>query len=153
MVTIQTVTEQEQQLQFDSFSNQTALALGAALVKLATTRNNSVTIDITRNRQQLFHAAMPGTAIDNDAWLQRKINTVYQFGTSSLKCQLEMEQKNQSFEDATLLDHHQFAAAGGAFPVTIKGTGVIGTIAVSGLESKQDHQLIIDCLQEFLPAD
>lgn len=150
MVNIKEVEAQEKKYQFNDFSNETALQLGAKLAQLAFSRSNSVTIDITRARQQLFHAAMPGTAIDNDQWLKRKINTVYEFGTSSLRCQLDMEDRDQSLEDATLLDKHLFAAAGGAFPVNVKKTGFVGTIAVSGLASEEDHQLIIDCLEEFL---
>ncbi|GHP13277.1 UPF0303 protein [Lentilactobacillus fungorum] len=150
MPTIEEVTQEERTLQFTKFDNQTALELGYQLVQLAQNRRAAVTIDITRNRQQLFHAALPGTAIDNDEWLKRKINTVYQFGVSSLHKQLEMEEQGRTIEEASLVNKFQFAAAGGCFPVILKGTGLIGTIAVSGMASEEDHQLIVDCLTDFL---
>ncbi len=83
MPTMAEVVAEEATLQFTKFDNQTALAIGNQLVALAQERHAAVTIDITRCRQQLFHAALPGTAIDNDEWLKRKINVVYQFGVSS----------------------------------------------------------------------
>ncbi|KRL95461.1 heme-degrading domain-containing protein [Levilactobacillus hammesii] len=144
------VQADEAALQFSQFSNTTALQLGAQLVARAQAQNAAVTIDITRNRQQLFHAAMPGTAIDNDKWLQRKINTVYEYGTSSLRKQLEMTARGQTLEEAAALDGHDYAAAGGGFPVVLRGTGLIGSIAVSGLASGEDHQLIVETLREFL---
>lgn len=149
MPTMAEVQAEEADLQFTQFSNETALQIGQQLVALARERQAAVTIDITRNRQQLFHAAMPGTAIDNDKWLQRKINTVYEYGTSSLHKQLEMAARGQTLEEAAALDARHYAAAGGGFPVIIKGTGLVGSIAVSGLASEEDHQLIVDELHAF----
>ena len=37
-----------------------------------------------RNGQLLFHAALPGTAADHDAWLARKARVADRFGMSSL---------------------------------------------------------------------
>ncbi|ANZ65209.1 hypothetical protein AYR62_14725 [Secundilactobacillus paracollinoides] len=150
MPTMAEVVAEEATLQFTKFDNQTALAIGNQLVALAQERHAAVTIDITRCRQQLFHAALPGTAIDNDEWLKRKINVVYQFGVSSLHKQLEMTAQGRSIEEASLVNKYQFAAAGGCFPVVLKDTGLIGTIAVSGMASEEDHQLIVDELTAFL---
>ena len=41
-------------------------------VETARRENKVVTIDVTVNGQQLFHAALPGTSPDNDQWVQRK---------------------------------------------------------------------------------
>jgi len=43
-----------------------------------------------------------------------------------------------------------YACCGGGFPLTVKNTGVIGTICVSGLPHTQDHQVIVDTLREYL---
>lgn len=150
MLTITDVAKQETTLQFNHFTNDDAWVLGNQLVARAQAKRAAVTIDITRCHQQLFHAALPGTAIDNDQWLQRKINTVYHFGQSSLALQLKCEQEHRSLEEASLLPAKDYAAAGGAFPINIIGTGLVGTIAVSGMLSEEDHQLIVDCLSDFL---
>ncbi|GAK31386.1 hypothetical protein WOSG25_090840 [Weissella oryzae SG25] len=146
---LETVVAQEAKLQFDQFDNDTALEIGYRLVKLAQAEAAPVTIDITRAHQQLFHAALAGTALDNDKWLQRKINTVYNFGSSSLALQIKMTSEQRSLEEASLLNKFEYAAAGGAFPVNVKGTGLVGTIAVSGMRSEEDHQLIVDCLENY----
>ena len=47
--------QQEEEIQFTSFTNDTALAVGMALLQEARKRGKPVTIDITRSGQQLFH--------------------------------------------------------------------------------------------------
>ncbi len=64
--------DQERRLTFPRFDNETALALGSMLVDTARARGLPVTIDERRAGQQLFHAALPGTAADNDEWVRRK---------------------------------------------------------------------------------
>src|SRR6266852_536948 len=55
--------QQEEEIQFASFSNDTALAVGMAMLKEARKRGKPVAIDITRSGLQLFHFAMAGTSI------------------------------------------------------------------------------------------
>jgi uncharacterized protein (UPF0303 family) len=54
------------------------------IVTAARAQNAPVAIDIARNGQQLFHAALPGPSADNDDWIQRKARVVQRCGTSSL---------------------------------------------------------------------
>ena len=75
---------QEAELQFKSFSNEDALELGLAMVERARSRGLSVTVDISRAGQQLFHYACPGTSADNDQWIIRKSRAVLRFGHSSM---------------------------------------------------------------------
>ena len=60
--------QQEEEIQFSSFNNDMAFAIGTALLDAARSKGKGVTIDITRNGQQLFHFAMQGTSRDNDVW-------------------------------------------------------------------------------------
>jgi uncharacterized protein (UPF0303 family) len=75
--------EQEERLQFTKFDNETALALGQHLLAAARERGLPVTISVRRNGQRLFHAALPGTSPDNDAWIERKSRVVDRYGHSS----------------------------------------------------------------------
>ncbi len=75
------VAQQERELRFATFSNDDAWELGTLLVELAMERDLAVTVDIRRGRQQLFHAARPGTSPDNDSWIERKARVVERFGT------------------------------------------------------------------------
>lgn len=142
--------QHEEELQFTHFTNETALELGLALLREARTRTKPVTIDIARNGQQLFHYAMQGTSADNDEWIRRKNHVVNRFGHSSLYMGTYLKQAGQTMEEKYLISSREFAAHGGAFPLIIKGVGVVGTITVSGLPQKEDHELVVTTLRQFL---
>jgi len=140
----------EESLQFRRFDNDTAWALGQALVAAARERGAGVTVDIRRGDQQLFHAALPGTAADNDAWIERKNRVVRRFGHSSFYVGSLLREEDLSIEQKFLLDERRYAAHGGAFPVIVRDVGVVGTVTVSGLPQAEDHRLVVEVLREFL---
>ena len=144
------IEEQEHRLVFTGFDNDDAWRLGNVLAELARARAAAVTIDIRRNGQQLFHLALPGTSADNDAWIQRKVRTVDRYGHSSYLVGLRFHAKGSTFEESSRLDPDSYAAHGGAFPITIAGTGPVGTVAVSGLPQADDHDLVVTALEAFL---
>ena len=45
-----------------------------------------------------------------------------------------------------------YAAHGGAFPILLRGTGCIGTVAVSGLPQLEDHRLVVEALEAVLAS-
>jgi uncharacterized protein (UPF0303 family) len=141
---------EEEELQFDRFDNDAAWELGGRLVAAARAGGHGVTVDIRCGDQQLFHAALPGTSADNDAWIERKNRVVRRFGHSSFYIGRLHERAGTSFADRELVDPEQFAAHGGAFPLIVRDVGVIGTITVSGLPQEDDHRLVVAVLREFL---
>ena len=58
---LKNLLEEEAELQFDSFNEDTAWEIGSQFVARAKRENLPITIDITRAGQQLFHASRPGT--------------------------------------------------------------------------------------------
>ena len=74
---------EEEELQFRAFTNDTALRLGLLFTDVARRQGKSITIDIARNGQMLFHHALHGTSADNDAWIERKKRVVDRYGHSS----------------------------------------------------------------------
>jgi uncharacterized protein (UPF0303 family) len=143
---------QEAELQFERFDHDTAWALGVALVDAARADEAPLVVDIRRNGQQLFHFALPGTAADNDAWIARKTRVVDRFGHSSFFVGERARREGTTFEAQMRLDPDAYAAHGGAFPLTVRGVGVVGTIAVSGLPQLEDHELVVRVLRAFLAA-
>lgn len=141
---------QEAELPFRRFPNDAALELGLALLQGAGEFSKPVTIDITRNGQQLFHYAMPGTSRDNDEWIRRKNNVVNRFGHSSYYIGTTLKVADKTMEEKYLLSSHEFAAHGGAFPLIIRDVGVVGTITVSGLPQRDDHELVVTTLRHFI---
>jgi uncharacterized protein (UPF0303 family) len=141
---------QESRLVFDRFDEQTAWDLGVALRQAGLAAELPIAISIRRNGQQLFHAALPGSSADNDGWLARKSAVVDRYGRSSLRVGEEFRVRGESFDEDSRLDVTLFAAHGGAFPILVRGTGCIGTVAVSGLPQLEDHQLVVEALEAAL---
>ena len=143
---------QEERLQFSEFANETALQLGLKLVERAKAEGKAVTVDICRNGQQLFHFALAGTSADNDAWIRRKNNVVNRYGLSSYHVGTRFRAKGRPFDESSRLDPDEYAAHGGAFPITVRDVGVVGTVTVSGLPEVEDHEFVVRVLGEFLSA-
>ena len=143
------VRGEEDEIQFGTFSNALALRIGLRLVEVATEAGQAVTIDIMRGEQQLFHHALEGTSADNDSWIQRKNRVVRRFGHSSFYMGLYYRSQDTTLQEKSLLDPREFAPHGGAFPLTIRGVGVVGTVTVSGLPQEEDHKLVVKVLREF----
>jgi uncharacterized protein (UPF0303 family) len=141
---------QEEELRFSSFTNDDAWELGSALVSTARREQLGVAIDITRNGQQLFHAALPGTSPDNDSWIARKARVVNRFGHSSLYVREDSLSRGTTAEEEFGLDPALFAAHGGAFPILIRSVGPVGVVVVSGLPQVDDHRMVIAALRAHL---
>lgn len=144
------LTAQEDRLVLNTFSNEDAWRLGSLLVSLAQERGAAVTIGIRRGAQQLFHYALPGTSADNDAWIARKSAVVERYAKSSYLVGAQFRAKGRTFEESSRLDPDRYAAHGGAFPIRLRGTGVVGVVAVSGLPQADDHALVVEGLERYL---
>jgi uncharacterized protein (UPF0303 family) len=144
-----TLARQESELLFSNFNFDTAWRLGLSLRELATVRNYSIVIDIRRfgqPHQQLFYTAFAGTTPDNQRWVQRKINVVARFHRSSYNIGLMLGQSNRTFSDRYNLPDADYAAHGGCFPIHVAGTGIVGSVTVSGLPQREDHNLVVEAL-------
>lgn len=140
----------EDELQFTTFTNVTAWAIGTALVEAARQLGAAVTVDIRRGDWVIFHHAMDGTTPDNTVWVERKIRTVQRFRHSSYYLGNYYKLHHGGFEAKTGLSLQEYAAHGGCFPIIIRDAGMIGTITVSGLPQAQDHALVVDVLRAHL---
>lgn len=141
---------QEEQLQFDTFNPDTAWQLGTRLKAAVEARGKAAAIDIQFFGQPLFFYAMPGTTPDNVDWIRRKINVVQRFHRSSYALRLELRKKGITLTEQSGLSLRDHAAAGGGFPILLRGTGCIGTITVSGLPMRDDHNIIVEVLAAWL---
>jgi uncharacterized protein (UPF0303 family) len=147
---IERVARQEEQLRFPGFDANTAWAVGTRIRAVAAARGLSVAIDIRVNGHLLFFAAMPGTTPNNIDWIRRKRNVVQHFHRSSYAIGLELRQQQTTLTEKIGVDARHYAPHGGCFPIKLPGTGCIGTITVSGLPQRTDHELIVEVLAEIL---
>jgi uncharacterized protein (UPF0303 family) len=147
---LKSLLDEEEVLKFPYFSNDTALELGFALVEQALREKAPMTIDITRNGQQLFHAALPGTLVDNDRWVERKNRVVNQLHHSSMYYHYYLLQEGKTIDERYHISAYEYSPYGGAFPMIVEGTGVIGTITVSGLPQEEDHRFVTEGIRNYL---
>ncbi|MFJ8155636.1 heme-degrading domain-containing protein [Streptomyces sp. NPDC094468] len=147
---VEELEKQERRLVFRQFTYDDAWALGSLLVEMARERQAPVAVDIHRGGQQLFHAALPGSTPDNDAWIARKRRVVERYGAASYLVGARFRAKGTTFEESSRLDPDTYAAHGGSFPVTVENVGVIGSVTVSGLPQLQDHRMVVEALERFL---
>lgn len=150
---IQIIQRQEAELVFDCFDEAVAFALGTAIRDRALKENLPIIVDIRTFDRPLFYAAMPGSNASNPDWARRKINVVRRYLRSTYHMVLEHQRPDRTFKPGEGLDIADYVLAGGGFPVTVKGAGVIGAIAVSGLPERDDHAVVVEALCAFLGKD
>jgi uncharacterized protein (UPF0303 family) len=146
------VEAEERELVLDSFDNEDALDLGLALVEKARSRNLPVAIDIERCGQRVFHAAMPGSAPDNAHWIERKKRLVNRTFRSSYSTGLRLRVEQRTLAEKLHLDENEYAAHGGCVPLVVTRVGFVGTVTVSGLPQRDDHELVVEALREHVAA-
>jgi len=130
----------------DHFDLDDAWRLGSTLAEHCRGHGFPVTISIHMGEQRVFHAALLGTSADNDSWVDRKSRVVRRFGCSSHEVhERYVKGDPEAFFSAFALSPSQYAPAGGAIPIRVRGA-LVGVLAVSGLESTEDHELAVSSL-------
>lgn len=147
------IEKQEATLVFPIFDEAVAFEIGAAIRDRALAETMPIIVDIRTFDRPLFYAAMPGSNASNPDWARRKINVVKRFLKSTYRMVLEQQRPDRTFKPGEGLDISDYVLAGGGFPVTVKGAGVIGVIAVSGLPEREDHGVVVDAICKYLRVD
>lgn len=146
-MTIDDLTAEFARLVLPRFDETTALRLGAILMELA--HGKPLVINIRNAHRTYFHAALPGSQAENDAWARRKSNMALFAGKPSMLTALRYHQSGRSLAEAGLseMDH---ALSGGAVPVVVRHVGMVAVATVSGLPQEEDHRLVVRALQMLM---
>lgn len=149
---IERIALQERELHLPRLDAQIAWELGWRLRTMAIERSLAIVIDVRRFGQQLFYAALEGTTPDNPEWVRRKTNVVARYHRSSYGMGLQLKLKAQTLEERghAIAD---FAAHGGSFPLYVENAGIVGSVTVSGLAQRADHELVVEALCAILGRD
>jgi uncharacterized protein (UPF0303 family) len=142
--------QQEKQLRFTQFNADTAWQLGNLLRAALLERNAGGTIEIEIAGQLLFACATPGATPGQADWIRRKRNVVHRFARSSYAVGRTLENNNETIEARHGLTLADFAAHGGGFPIILEGSGPVGSVVVSGLPQRDDHNLVVIALATLL---
>ena len=144
------LTVQESRFVFDSFDHADAWRLRTLMVERAFREDAPIIIDIRRPGVVLFRSALAGTTEENEAWLNRKARTVFRFEMSTALMEARFAAQGVDLWTAGWFDTKRFTAAGGSFPVRVRGVGVVAAVTVSGLTSDEDHDFVVDSLNAYV---
>jgi uncharacterized protein (UPF0303 family) len=163
------LAQQEALLRFPAFDAETAWQLGSLLRAALVGMNAGGTVEIERDGQLLFACATPGAKPTQADWIRRKRNTVQRFHRSSYAIGRELARDSATLESAHGLSEIDYAAHGGGFPLWLQAdpaaaateatgteaTGTeaatcVGSIILSGLPQRDDHNLVVNAIAEHL---
>jgi uncharacterized protein (UPF0303 family) len=138
---------QEARLQFDSFTAETAMAVGLEACRIAREEvRRPVAVHIELDGYPLFTHFMDGTDANNLYWVTVKKNVVKRFGHSSLYVGLECRSRGTTFAADTGLPESDYRAEGGSIPLVVRGAGRVGSVTVSGLSGEEDHAVAVKAM-------
>lgn len=150
---LERVALQERELSLPRFDEAVAWKLGSLLKNLAEERKLPAVVDVRRFGQPLFYSALAGTTADHVDWVRRKSNVTARFLRSSYAVGLGLQQKNSNLTQEYGLAHSDYASHGGCFPLYVASAGVIGSVTVSGLPQRADHELAVEAICAELGQD
>ena len=146
---LEILAQQEALLRFTEFTPDTAWALGARLHEALLRHEKGGTVEIELADQLLFACTTPGAKPDQADWIRRKRNTVHHFARSSYAVGRQLMLDQQTLEADHGLALVDYAAHGGGFPLFLEGK-CVGTIIVSGLLQRDDHNLVVTAIAAHL---
>jgi uncharacterized protein (UPF0303 family) len=150
---LEKIATQERELHLPRLDAETAWELGTRIRSLATERGLNLVIDVRRFGQPLFYTALNGTTPDNAEWVRRKSNVVARFHRSSYAVGITTKSKGTTLLERYGLPVADYASDGGSFPLHVEGAGIVGSVTVSGLPQRDDHNLVVEALCAMLGRD
>lgn len=140
------IAKQEELLRYGEFTRDMAWELGLKIHALAQEKyKKGAAIQILEDGIVIFASKMPGTDAENDWWMGKKLAVSRLTGTSSLRAYVEAQAglRAPEWEERP----GNYAACGGCFPVfRADGRTPVCHVLVSGMEHREDHQIIVDAM-------
>lgn len=108
---------------------------------------------ISTTNELHFEQAIAAAAAGNNAdWARRKRNTTELQQKSSYSIGLSLE-AGQTLESISGLPFRDYAYHGGSFPIRVRGSGVVGSVTISGLPQRDDHNVVAQVMAELIGED
>jgi uncharacterized protein (UPF0303 family) len=122
---LEILKKQEEQFQFEHFTNEDIWKLGKWMTEEAIRQALPIAISIRLFSGVIaFQYFCKGSKLNNETWMKRKELTVREMEMSSLRMCMEFEAAGKTMEDK-LMDRYTYACCGGGFPIRIRNAGVI----------------------------
>jgi len=137
-------------LMLASLTQAEALEIGEIAVALGRARMAPIAIEVKMGQWSIFHASLPGSKPENDAWIARKARVVLATGRSTLHERVDAEERGVDWYVEKNLSEELHAIHGGALALNVSGLGCLGMLIISGLPQVEDHLLAVEVVTEFL---
>ncbi|AMM20671.1 hypothetical protein AX769_11625 [Frondihabitans sp. PAMC 28766] len=144
MFTLDDIDAQLDELQFETFDQEAAYALGTLAAEIVRERELALAVQIVIGDHIVYKAALGGVEEQTTSWLRRKSNVAKREKTASLAVRLREEAAGNELEI-----NDEFAVSGGSFPLIVGGE-IIGTITGSGEPDVVDHDVVTSALRSYL---
>lgn len=139
---------QEEECRFDHFTQGDALRLGEIMVSISREVSMPFGVEIFLNGMVVFKYMPEGTGRLNDAWMEKKIETVLTTGWSTMRVWATHEAIGVHREGG-MLPNNKYVMCGGGFPIFVNGVGVVGAIACSGPGDQAEHEFLVESIRRF----
>ena len=131
-------------------SSDQALALGMIMIRLNKEKYpKPAAMRVILGGHTVFSFHMDGTSMNNDWWMDKKLNTSRVTGVSSIRSLVEVAEGLRPLEPE-FEEEGDYALCGGCFPLRNAAGKLLGWVLSSGMPHECDHQLIADSLAEYL---
>jgi uncharacterized protein (UPF0303 family) len=132
-------------VEFETFGNSEAYALGTVASVLIVERELDLAVDVVLRGDLVYRAKLGTTGPGNDEWLAGKAATARRYGVPSLL----VRRRIQDGEDVPLED--SMKPHGGSVPIFVNDE-LVATITMSGEPDHVDHQTCWDATQRYARA-
>ena len=130
-----------------------ALEVGLDIRGRVAALGKAVVVDVRFWDRRLFWFAMPGTTMDNEDWVRRKVEAVRRFHEEHLPAGAGGGDRRLLPPEAGPEAVAECVLAGGGFPLKVRGVGCVGAVTVSGLPQREDHEMVVAALAAALGVD
>jgi len=133
-----------------SLTQAEAIEIGEIAKAIGMERALPIAVEVRLKEWIVFHASLPGSTPDNDAWIARKARVTMVTGNSTMFERVLAEEQGVNWYESKGLPEQTHAIHGGSLPLNVGGLGFTGILLISGLPQVQDHLLGVEVIAEFL---
>ena len=145
--------EQEELLRFPQLiTNHDALTIGLYAIEQARALGCSNAIRVIANGAILFSHHMDGVGLENDCWMDKKLNTSRLTGIATLRLFAEIQDGIRE-APAFLTNKASYATEGGCVPLRTVDGHIFGYTLASGAPHEYDHEILARAIARYLGVD
>ena len=147
------IRAQDERLRFEApISNADALTIGLYAIEQAKAFGYAFAIRVIANGAIVFSHHMDGVGLENDWWMNKKLNTSREVGISTLRLFCEVRTGLRE-APAFLANKSSYAIEGGCVPMRTKDGHIFGYVIASGAPHQLDHEVGTRAIARFLGVD